>query len=231
MPGLGPVSAHASAGRHATATSTAAPPSAPASTPSPQPSIQPMIIDIYLDLPTSEPILVLKDEATLRRHRFPKDALLGLALDPITGTQFGVKKKRILLESWHLSLMPHSPSNTPSIDVAVMYKRMVAFFRSLYAFVRLLPSYKHFKRHSAFHSSQAPNPSSNPAVSTSPPSRQFPNQLKVGYRLASSRVMPVDEAGLDQLHVPGRTADTHLGIAEYSFSPLETTIGYAFSFR
>ncbi|KAJ3407998.1 hypothetical protein CcCBS67573_g00334 [Chytriomyces confervae] len=174
--------------------------------------MQPLILDVYLDLADTSihpnnnnpqrSFLVIKDGKTMRKQRVNPDLLVGVSIDPITGAEFGVRKKRILLESWQLTLLSPAPANPP--DISVMYKNMIMFFRSLFLYTRLLPAYKLCKRYS------------KPDGMATPPSK-----LKLGYRLASSRVMPVDEAGLDQLHL----RDAHLGIAEYNFGALETTLG------
>ncbi|KAJ3082362.1 autophagy protein 13, partial [Rhizoclosmatium hyalinum] len=164
----------------------------------------PMILDVYLDVShvhNSDQHLVLKDETSLRRQRISTDSLVGSSLDPITGASVAIKKNRILLESWQLTLLQPAPSFPP--ETAVMYKKCVMFFRSLYTHVRLLPAYRLFRR--------IKKPSDSGTA----------NLLKIGYRLSSSRVMPMDEAGLDQLH----TKDSRNGIAEYNFGALETTMG------
>ncbi|KAI8845990.1 autophagy-related protein 13-domain-containing protein [Chytriomyces cf. hyalinus JEL632] len=168
--------------------------------------MQPLILDIYLDLSDTSiypnnnnpqpSYLVIKDEQTMRKQRINPDLLVGVSVDPITGSEFCVRKKRILLESWQLTLLSPRPTNPP--DVSIIYRNMTMFFRSLFLYIRLLPVHKICKRYS-----------------------KQPSKLKVGYRLTSSRVMPLDEVGLDQLHL----RDAHRGIAEYNFGALETTLG------
>ncbi|KAJ3409497.1 autophagy protein 13 [Chytriomyces hyalinus] len=168
--------------------------------------MQPLILDIYLDLSDTSvypnnnnpqrSYLVIKDEETMRKQRINPDLLVGVSVDPITGSAFDVRKKRILLESWQLTLLSSPPTNPP--DVSIIYRNMTMFFRSLFLYTRLLPAHKVCKRYS-----------------------KQPSKLKVGYRLTSSRVMPLDEVGLDQLHL----RDAHIGIAEYNFGALETTLG------
>ncbi|KAJ3208567.1 autophagy protein 13 [Entophlyctis luteolus] len=72
-----------------------------------QQQLLPLIIDIYLDISgiSSKQRLALRDDASMRRHPIPADALVGYSVDPITCSQFAVKKKRILLESWQLTLL------------------------------------------------------------------------------------------------------------------------------
>jgi hypothetical protein len=71
----------------------------PTSGPPPPP---PLIIDIYLDIGDLTPtqLLLLKDEKSLRRQKIGAEMLK--SLDPGTGGV--VKKRRILLESWQLTL-------------------------------------------------------------------------------------------------------------------------------
>ncbi|KAI9350700.1 autophagy-related protein 13-domain-containing protein [Obelidium mucronatum] len=154
--------------------------------------MQPLILDIYLDISdlySTSQHLVLKDEVSLRRHKVPHEYLVGSSMDPITGTSFDVKKKRILLESWQLTLLqppPRSPPETP-----VMYKKCVMFFRSLYTHIRLLPSYRLHRR----------------LAKTDRDQQQQP-PFRIGYRLSSSRVLPVDEAGLGDTLLPAPTTTT-----------------------
>ncbi|KAJ3076437.1 autophagy protein 13 [Podochytrium sp. JEL0797] len=173
----------------------------------PSAPIQPMILDIYLDISdlydSDQLQLMLRDQVSMRWHRISFQSLCGTSFDPITGAEFDVKKKRILLESWQLTLLQPPPTFPP--DTPVMYKKCVMFFRSLYSHVRLLPAHRLFRKLAK----------SNPASTTESP------MLKIGYRLSSSRAMPVDEAGLDQLH----TKDSRNGMGEYNFGSLETSIG------
>ncbi|KAI9489768.1 autophagy-related protein 13 [Zychaea mexicana] len=55
-----------------------------------------------------------------------------------------VKKDRIVLEHWTLAL--NHPLPTEAIDLGSVYKRSILFFRTLYAFVRLLPAYAAYQR-------------------------------------------------------------------------------------
>ncbi|KAI8837046.1 autophagy-related protein 13-domain-containing protein [Chytridium lagenaria] len=81
-----------------------------------------------------------------------------------------------------------------------MYKKMVMFFRSLYAFTRLLPAYRLFRKLRK--------------------SKSGP--LKIGYRLSTGRFNQPDEAGLDQLHL---TTDMRRWVSEYRFENVDTTLG------
>ncbi|KAJ3412776.1 autophagy protein 13 [Chytridiales sp. JEL 0842] len=163
--------------------------------PSPPP---PLIIDLYLDISdlTSSHVLLLKDEISLRRQKIGSEHLQ--ALDPAAGGV--VKKKRILLETWQLTLSHPVPNPPP--EVPIMYKKCAMFFRSLYSFTRILPAFRLFRK-------------LKKALGPTTP-------LKIGYRLSTSRFMPLDEAGLDLLHSSG---DMRRGISEYSFGGIDTSHG------
>ncbi|KAJ3215553.1 autophagy protein 13 [Dinochytrium kinnereticum] len=156
----------------------------------------PLIIDLYLDLSELAPnqILILKDEVTQRRKRIAPELLQ--VHDMATGAL--MKRKRVLLETWQLS-MAH-PIPVPAPEVPVMYKKMVMFFRSLYSFTRLLPAYRLFRK---LRKSKG-------------------GPLKIGYRLSTGRVISPDEAGLDQLHL---TSDMRRWVSEYRFENVDTMLG------
>ncbi|KAJ3217968.1 autophagy protein 13 [Dinochytrium kinnereticum] len=133
----------------------------------------PLIIDIFLDLSdmTPDSVLILKDEATMRRHRIQGGLIYGMNNDRSFSSD-GVRKKRILLETWQLSL----------------------------SFVRLLPSYRQFRR-----------------------LRKAQNSpLKIGYRLSTARFMPLDEAGLHQVHL---NSDPRRCVSEFNFGALNMVNG------
>ncbi|KND02920.1 uncharacterized protein SPPG_02001 [Spizellomyces punctatus DAOM BR117] len=161
---------------------------------SPQPP--PLIIDIFLDLSalTASQVLMLRDELTQRRQRIGHEHLQ--AVDPSTG--ISGRHKSVLLESWQLTLSHPIASQAP--ELPVVYKKSVALFRSLYSYVRLLPAYRLYRKLR----------------------RQKDGNLGIGYRLSTSRVMPVDEAGLDQLHSSG---DMRRGLSEYNFGSIDTPFG------
>jgi hypothetical protein len=80
-----------------------------------------------------------------------------------------------------------------------MYKKCVMFFRSLYSFTRLLPAFRLFKRLKTelalFQQNQQPSPIQG-GVGLGGVGGGAP--LKIGYRLSTSRFMPLDEAGLGE---------------------------------
>ncbi|KAJ3081836.1 autophagy protein 13 [Physocladia obscura] len=180
-----------------------------------QQQLQPFFLDIYLDisqLSGSSQSLVLKDEISTRRQRFPPSALVGQSVDPITGTIFDVKKQRILLESWQLTLLPHPPNSvTAPPEIPIMYKKCVIFIRALYSYLRLLPAHRLFRRLEKErlkqvaklgnnHDGEKIAPSNGGAAETVVGKEAnslgtSPIELKMGYRLNNSRVSPVDEAG------------------------------------
>ncbi|TPX34710.1 hypothetical protein SmJEL517_g02674 [Synchytrium microbalum] len=157
-------------------------------------SSPPLIIDLFLDLSNLGPAqaVTIRDEMS-RRRRIPPEQLVS-----IDSNGRSVRKRTILLETWQLSLTGPVPSQPP--ELATVYKKAVMYFRSLYSFIRLMPSYRLFRRLK----------------------RSTNGGLGIGYRLSSRRTMPEDEAGLDQLH---STSDMRMGIAEYSFGTVDTAFG------
>ncbi|KAJ3047243.1 autophagy protein 13, partial [Rhizophlyctis rosea] len=156
----------------------------------------PLIIDIYLDISNLDPAsqtLILQDGVSQLRQRITQDELKGFERD---GTR--VVKRTILLETWQLTLS--HPIPTQPLDPPLVYKRSAAFFRSLYSYVRLLPAHRLFRKLRD----------------------REGGALKIGYRLSSSRMMRVDEAGLDQLHSSG---DMRTGISEWGFGNVDTSHG------
>ncbi|KAI9106197.1 autophagy-related protein 13-domain-containing protein [Phlyctochytrium arcticum] len=156
----------------------------------------PLMIDVFLDLSGLTPgqSLMLRNETTQRRQRIGHDQLQ--SVDPVTGNP--IEQKAVLLESWVLTLSHPIPSQPP--DLPIVYKKSVALFRSLYSYVRLMPTYRLHRRIL----------------------RQRTGPLRIGYRLSTSRMMPIDEAGLDQLHSSG---DMRRGLAECNFGSIDTPFG------
>ncbi|KAI8893543.1 autophagy-related protein 13-domain-containing protein [Globomyces pollinis-pini] len=135
---------------------------------------------------------MLKNNSTGRTHRIRSEDLQG-----VDSTGRSIRKKHILLETWQLTFSPDIPHDTP--ELPVVYKKSIVFFRTLYSFVRLMPSYR-ICRNSA---------------------RQK-NSCKIIYRLGSSRVHSPFDAGLDQL-LP--STDMRLGLSETAFESVETPLG------
>ncbi|PKC67909.1 hypothetical protein RhiirA1_417554 [Rhizophagus irregularis] len=158
--------------RH-TATSTGLPP-------------DPMTIEFFLDtseLPKNK-ILVITDE--IRRRK----------VDVHDSNEDG-KTKNILLESWQLTLS--HPSTDPPPDLPVVYKKSIAFFRSLYAYVRLLPAFRLFKRIKA----------------------KLNHDLKIGYRFVLPNTDYIDDIGID---VPIIEGETNVS-SQFTFGPIDTPLG------
>ncbi|RHZ81065.1 hypothetical protein Glove_124g25 [Diversispora epigaea] len=157
----------------------------------------PMNIEFYLD--TSElsknQVLVLTDEI-LRRRRIDLNNL-----DGSSSSSNGNNKitKNIMLESWQLTLSHPLPDPLP--DLPVVYKKSIAFFRSLHSFVRLLPAYRLHKRIR----------------------KMKLNSLKIGYRF----VLPSNnntrrDVGIDIPIIEGESRST---ASEFKFSSIDTPLG------
>lgn len=113
-----------------------------------------------------------------------------------------VRKQKILLETWQLSMAPDFSAQADQVELPTIYKKCIIFFRSLYALVRLMPCYKLCKRMDR------------------PDSKNGP--CKIVYRMSSSRVTSPLDAGLDQLHA---SSDMRMGLTEMDFESLETPLG------
>lgn len=70
------------------------------------------------------------------------------------------------------------PSTDPPPDLPVVYKKSIAFFRSLYAYVRLLPAFRLFKRIKA----------------------KLNHDLKIGYRFVLPNTDYIDDIGIGNLY-------------------------------
>ncbi|KAI8912528.1 autophagy-related protein 13-domain-containing protein [Gorgonomyces haynaldii] len=144
----------------------------------------PLIIDILLDISNlSSQHLVLK-QGSGTRTRITPEQLIGR-----DAAGRPVQKQRIL------HMIPHQPP-----DIPLVYKQSIAFFRSLYSIVRLLPCYS----------------------LTRQLGRPTRSNVEIIYRISSSRVVSPDEAGLDELHVGN---DMRRGISEVIFDPVQTPLG------
>ncbi|CAG8743291.1 12635_t:CDS:2, partial [Acaulospora morrowiae] len=149
----------------------------------------PMTIEFYLDTSdlTKNQVLVLTDE-TLRRRRIDSIILGG---DRAT--------KNIMLERWQLSLS-YQPT-VPQSELPVVYKKSIAFFRSLYAYVRLLPVYRLYKRIRKMRHS---------------------NALKIGYRFVLPSNNTQDNIGID---VPIIEGESRPIVSGFEFCPVDTPLG------
>ncbi|KAJ3306979.1 autophagy protein 13 [Kappamyces sp. JEL0829] len=158
-------------------------------------SCPPLMIDILLDVSNMKPSQnIVLTSAGGRRHRFPSEVLHGI--DPVQGKP--VKKDKILLESWQLTLSPDVLGGP--VELPIVYKKCIVFFRSLYSYVRLMPAHKLCQR--LF--------------------KQKQQGAKIVYRLSSSRIISPLDAGLDQLH---SSTDMRMSLSEVDFESLETPLG------
>ncbi|KAJ3179790.1 autophagy protein 13 [Geranomyces variabilis] len=156
---------------------------------------QPLFIDVYLDISNlgRGQALMLRDEQTLRRQRMSQESLIVVDRD----TGLATRHSSVLLESWQLTFSQTTPSQP--LELPTVYKKSVAFFRSLYSHARLLPAFRLSRRF-----------------------KRKPGSMGVGFRVSTARNTPYDEAGLDQLH---STGDMRRGIEEYNFGSIETPLG------
>ncbi|KAJ3164592.1 autophagy protein 13 [Geranomyces variabilis] len=156
---------------------------------------QPLFIDVYLDISNlgRGQVLMLRDEQTLRRQRMSQESLFVVDRD----TGLATRHSSVLLESWQLTFSQTTPSQP--LELPTVYKKSVAFFRSLYSHARLLPAFRLSRRF-----------------------KRKPGSMSVGFRVSTARNTPYDEAGLDQLH---STGDMRRGIEEYNFGSIETPLG------
>ncbi|KAI9268195.1 autophagy-related protein 13-domain-containing protein [Phascolomyces articulosus] len=141
----------------------------------------PLIIEIYLDI-TNIPAgkeLALKHGWKL--------------IDINLGASSNKKKNRILLENWILSL--NHPLPTQPLDLGNVYKRSILFFRTLYAFTRLLPSYQTYQ-HIMLNNN---NNTTTTTAAASTIAADDQSCLSIGYRFTSSlNNSKDDEIGLDE---------------------------------
>ncbi|ORY06292.1 hypothetical protein K493DRAFT_310625 [Basidiobolus meristosporus CBS 931.73] len=160
-------------------------------------SPSPMIIEIYLDASelNHRQILVLNDELMQKVRVDIGNGSLSSHLKYIDKIS---KKHTILLESWQLFLM--EPVGSGVVDLPVVYKKSIVFFRSLYTYVRQLPAYRLFRRLR----------------------KMKLNGLKLGYRLTTTPMTPDNEIGID---TPISETDTHGSSSSHAFDPIDTPLG------
>ncbi|KAJ6261203.1 hypothetical protein Dda_3871 [Drechslerella dactyloides] len=97
-----------------------------------------LIIETYIDAEDLTPnqTLVILDENE-KRHNV-ETTLLAFRNwrrgNPLNS------KKEVVLERWRVNLSP--PTGEPAPELAVVYKKSIVLFRSLYSYARLLPSWK-----------------------------------------------------------------------------------------
>jgi hypothetical protein len=153
----------------------------------------PLIVDILLDISSLEEQqhILLTSTQTGRRHRIPPESLI--YTDPSGNS---LKKQKILLETWQLTLSPDITDEV--LELPTVYKRCIVFFRCLYAFVRLMPAFK-----------LGLNTREN-------------QQTKLSYRVGTTRDSSPLVCGLDELHT---SLDLGMGITESTFDSVETPLG------
>ncbi|ORX91841.1 hypothetical protein K493DRAFT_339120 [Basidiobolus meristosporus CBS 931.73] len=161
------------------------------------PSPSPMILEIYLDAAdlNHRQILVLNDELLQKVKVDVGNGSLSTHLKYIDKIS---KKQTILLESWQLFLI--EPINLSVVDLPVVYKKSIVFFRSLYTYVRQLPAYRLFRRLR----------------------KMKLKGLKLGYRLTTAPTSPENEIGID---TPISEADSNGGTSNHAFDPIDTPLG------
>nr|KAJ3417061.1 autophagy protein 13 [Polyrhizophydium stewartii] len=195
----------------------------------------PLTIDIFLDVsevPQSHH-LVLRSAASQRRLRIGKELLSG-----VDSVGRPVRKSRIVLESWQLTLscvrrptrrtiivrarmlidaftpahgLDSQTAQSQPPDLPVVYKKSVVFFRSLYSMLRLIPAYRLCRR---MRRSEAP-------------------LCSVSYRLSTSRATYPDDAGLGAISALAFLLVLNLHVAyrlecDFSVEAPETPIAHRF---
>ncbi|KAL5033550.1 hypothetical protein BDV3_000522 [Batrachochytrium dendrobatidis] len=155
----------------------------------------PLTIQIYLDIGDLPPShnLLLKNKASQKRLRIGKEFLTGTDTAGRT-----IRKTKIILESWQLSVSRNAPANPP--DLPVVYKKSIVFFRSLYSMLRLMPAYNLCRKLRS--------------IKNTP--------FAIMYRISTTRTVFFDDVGLDVLHVNN---DMRKGLVEHTFSGIETPLG------
>ncbi|KAK3813275.1 MAG: autophagy-related protein 13-domain-containing protein [Benniella sp.] len=164
-----------------------------------------MTVELLLDTSelSSNQILVLMDGD----NRKTKVDISGSTLGPETPMGQPRTRKNIILESWSLTLSNVPPDPIP--EPPIVYKKSIIFFRSLYAYMRLLPAYHLYRR-----------------------LRKQNHPLKIGFRVSRGHnpeesMLRDSEIGME---VPLIEGETRSMLSEYRFGQVETHIG-AFSLK
>ncbi|KAI9597208.1 autophagy-related protein 13-domain-containing protein [Syncephalis fuscata] len=102
----------------------------------------PMIIEVFVDCsdlaPSQIPVLMDGDQGR-------KAKIEGISTNSGGHLGFGShRRSTILLESWQLTLDTQASSSLP--ELPTLYKRCIMFFRALFTYTRLLPSYRLCRR-------------------------------------------------------------------------------------
>lgn len=161
-----------------------------------------MLVELMLD--TSElshnQMLVLVDENNRKSRVDVGSSMASTPGQPRT-------RRNIILESWSLTLSNTPPDPVP--EPPVVYKKSIIFFRSLFAYMRLLPAYQLYRR-----------------------LRKQNHSLKIGFRV--SRGQTPEDSMLQEpeigMEVPLIEGETRPMISEYRFGQVETPVG-AFSLK
>ncbi|KAK9764422.1 autophagy protein 13 [Basidiobolus ranarum] len=161
------------------------------------PSPSPMILEVYLDASelNHRQILVLNDELM---QKVKVDVGNGSLSSHLKYIEKISKKQTILLESWQLFLI--EPVNSNIVDLPIVYKKSIVFFRSLFTYVRQLPAYRLFRRLR----------------------KMKLKGLKLGYRLTTAPTSPENEIGID---TPISDTDSHGSTSSHAFDPIDTPLG------
>ncbi|KAK3839436.1 MAG: autophagy-related protein 13-domain-containing protein [Linnemannia elongata] len=166
-----------------------------------------MLVELFLDTSelSSNQVLVLLDE-TNRKNRVD---LSGTGLHSVASTPLGQGRIRrnIILESWSLNLSNTPPDPVP--EPPVVYKKSIIFFRSLFAYMRLLPAYQLYRQ-----------------------LKKQNHPLRIGFRVSRGQspeesMFRESEIGIE---VPLIEGETRPMLSEYRFGQVETPLG-AFSLK
>ncbi|KAF8955899.1 autophagy protein 13, partial [Entomortierella lignicola] len=160
----------------------------------------PMLVELFLDTSelSSNQMLVLMDD----NNRKNKVDITGPSSVSSTPLGQGRARKNIILESWSLTLSNSPPDPVP--EPPVVYKKSIIFFRSLFAYMRLLPAYQLYRR-----------------------LRKQEYPLKIGFRVSRGHspdesIFRDSEIGME---VPLIEGETRSMLSEYRFGQVETPIG------
>ncbi|KAG0212237.1 autophagy protein 13 [Mortierella sp. NVP41] len=166
-----------------------------------------MLVELFLDTSelSSNQMLVLMDENN-RKNRVDVSGA-GINSTVSTPQGQGRTRKNIILESWSLNLSNTLPDPVP--EPPVVYKKSIIFFRSLFAYMRLLPAYQLYRR-----------------------LKKQNHPLRIGFRVGRGQspeesIFRESEIGIE---VPLIEGETRPMLSEYRFGQVETPLG-AFSLK
>ncbi|KAF9954262.1 autophagy protein 13 [Mortierella alpina] len=164
-----------------------------------------MLVELLLDTSELSPsqMLVLMDENN-RKNRVDISSHSSSSTTPLGQAR---TRRSIILESWSLTLSNTPPDRVP--EPPVVYKKSIIFFRSLFAYMRLLPAYQLYRR-----------------------LRTQNHPLKIGFRVNRGQ-SPEESMFRDSeigIEVPLIEGETRAMLSEYRFGQVETPLG-AFSLK